>query len=162
MRAVVLAEQRTEDVGFVIFRCRDEDIGVSDTFMKELAATLTPGSSALFVLVRKATPDKVLEGLKGFKGKIIQTSLTKNEEQSLRAFIEAESYDGPSLIIAYSHCIAHGYNLAKSYHKFYHDHSILNADSEAARDFRLALSVAVARVLKMGMELLGIEMPERM
>ncbi|MCB0635534.1 MAG: arginine--tRNA ligase, partial [Lewinella sp.] len=56
----------------------------------------------------------------------------------------------------------HGYNLAKTYHKFYHDHSILNADSEAARDFRLALSVAVAQVLKMGMELLGIEMPERM
>jgi len=65
------------------------DIGVSDTFMKELGETLTPGTSALFVLVRKATPDKVLEGLKGFKGKILQTSLTKDKEEELRKVLEA-------------------------------------------------------------------------
>ena len=64
------------------------DIGISDTFMKELGETLTQGTSALFVLVRKATPDKVLEGLKGFKGKIIQTSLTKDKEEELRAVLE--------------------------------------------------------------------------
>jgi pyruvate-ferredoxin/flavodoxin oxidoreductase len=34
-----------------------------------------------------------------------------NDQQTLRAFLEAEAYDGPSLIIAYSHCIAHGYDL---------------------------------------------------
>ena len=34
-----------------------------------------------------------------------------NETQTVRAFIEAESYDGPSIIVAYSHCIAHGFNL---------------------------------------------------
>jgi pyruvate-ferredoxin/flavodoxin oxidoreductase len=34
------------------------------------------------------------------------------DEHTLRAFLEAESYDGPSLIIAYSHCIAHGYDLS--------------------------------------------------
>ena len=38
------------------------DIGVDDNFMKKLGETFTPGTSALFVLVRKATPDKVLEG----------------------------------------------------------------------------------------------------
>jgi len=65
------------------------DIGVSDNFMKELGETLTPGTSALFVLVRKATPDKVLEGLKGFKGKIIQTSLTKDKEDELRKVLES-------------------------------------------------------------------------
>jgi len=65
------------------------DIGVSDTFMKELGETLTPGTSALFVLVRKATPDKVLEGLKGIKGKILQTSLTKDKEEELRKVLEA-------------------------------------------------------------------------
>ena len=65
------------------------DIGVSDDFMKELGQTLTPGTSALFVLVRKATPDKVLEGLKGFKGKIIQTSLTKDKEDELRKVLES-------------------------------------------------------------------------
>ena len=64
------------------------DIGISDNFMKELGEALTPGASALFVLVRKATPDKVLEGLKGFKGKVIQTSLTKDKEEELRKVLE--------------------------------------------------------------------------
>ena len=36
-----------------------------------------------------------------------------NDRQTVNAFLEAESYDGPSLIIAYSHCIAHGINMAK-------------------------------------------------
>lgn len=67
----------------------------------------------------------------------------------------ANSYD-PSTIAQYA------YGLAKSYHKFYHDHSILNADTAAARDFRLALSEAVANSLKFSMRLLGIEMPTRM
>lgn len=67
----------------------------------------------------------------------------------------ANDYD-PAIIAQYA------YQLAKSYHKFYHDHSILKAESEAARDFRLALSGAVANSLKMSMKLLGIEMPARM
>ena len=64
------------------------DIGIKDDFMKELGKTFTPGTSALFVLVRKATPDKVLEGLKGFKGKVIQTSLSKDKEDELRKVFE--------------------------------------------------------------------------
>ncbi len=56
----------------------------------------------------------------------------------------------------------HAYVLAKTYHKFYHDHSILKAETEAAKHFRLALSTAVAHALKFDMDLLGIEMPERM
>ena len=56
--------------------------------MKELGETLTPGSSALFVLFRKATPDKVLEELSGFKGKVLKTSLTKDKEEELREVIE--------------------------------------------------------------------------
>ncbi len=64
------------------------DIGINDKFMKELADTFRPGSSALFVLVRKATPDKVLEGLKNFKGKVLQTSLTKDKEDELRQVLE--------------------------------------------------------------------------
>jgi uncharacterized membrane protein len=68
------------------------DIGINDEFMKELGATLTPESSALFVLVRKSTPDKVLDGLKAFagKGKVLQTSLTKDKEDELRAFVEGK------------------------------------------------------------------------
>ena len=65
------------------------DIGISDDFMKDLGETLKPGTSAIFVLVRKATPDKVLEGIKGFKGKVIQTSLTKDEEHELREVLES-------------------------------------------------------------------------
>jgi uncharacterized membrane protein len=67
------------------------DIGINDQFMKDLGATITPGSAALFVLVRESTPDKVLEGLKAFagKGRVLQTSLTKDKEDELRKFLEA-------------------------------------------------------------------------
>lgn len=65
------------------------DIGINDKFMKDLGETFKPGTSALFVLVRKATPDKVLEGLKHFKGKVIQTSLTKDKEDELRQILES-------------------------------------------------------------------------
>ena len=64
------------------------DIGINDEFMKNLGETFTSGTSALFVLVRKATPDKVLDGLKGFKGKVLQTSLTKDKEEELRKVLE--------------------------------------------------------------------------
>jgi len=64
------------------------DIGISDNFMKELAEALRNDTSALFVLVRKVTPDKVLEGLKGFKGKILKTSLTADREEELREVLE--------------------------------------------------------------------------
>lgn len=67
----------------------------------------------------------------------------------------ANDYD-PSTIAQFS------YNLAKTYHKFYHDHSILKADTPAARDFRLSLSKAVSHALQFSMDLLGIEMPQRM
>jgi uncharacterized membrane protein len=66
------------------------DIGIDDKFMKELAENFKPGCSAVFILIRKVTADKVLEGLAAFKGKgkILQTSLDKDREDTLRAFIE--------------------------------------------------------------------------
>lgn len=69
------------------------DIGIDDQFMKGLGATITPGTSALFVLVRKSTPDKVLDGLKPFigKAKVLQTSLAKDKEEELRRALEAVS-----------------------------------------------------------------------
>jgi uncharacterized membrane protein len=66
------------------------NVGINDHFMKELAATLIPGSSALFVLVRKATPEKVLEELKGTGGRILQTSLSHEDEAKLQAALSAE------------------------------------------------------------------------
>jgi uncharacterized membrane protein len=72
------------------------DIGIEDRFMKDLGATLTPGTSALFVLVRKSTPDKVLEGLKPFIGKatVLRTSLTKDKEEELRVALAGVSPAG--------------------------------------------------------------------
>ena len=66
------------------------DVGVSDQMMKDMAAAFTPESSALFVLVRKATQDKVLEGLKAFagKGKVYKTSLGADNEAALRKVLE--------------------------------------------------------------------------
>jgi len=66
------------------------DIGINDKTMKEMAESFKPGGSALFVLVRKSTPDKVLERLAPFagKGKVIQTSLAKDREDALREVLE--------------------------------------------------------------------------
>jgi uncharacterized membrane protein len=66
------------------------DIGINDDFMKGLAQNFQPGCSAVFILVRKVTADKVLDGLAGFKGKgkVLQTSLEKDQEESLKAFLE--------------------------------------------------------------------------
>lgn len=66
-----------------------------------------------------------------------------------------ESYD-PSGIANFA------YELAKKYHRFYHDVRILTAESESAKAFRLNLSSVVADCLLKSMNLLGIEMPERM
>ena len=54
------------------------------------------------------------------------------------------------------------YELTKEFNQFYHDYSILNADSEAEKITRLVLAKNVAKVIKNGMSLLGIEVPERM
>jgi len=54
------------------------------------------------------------------------------------------------------------YELAKTYNKFYHEKSILQAEDEDSKQFRLALSASSAKVISKGMKLLGIEVPERM
>jgi uncharacterized membrane protein len=66
------------------------DLGLDDKMMKDIGNSLKPGTSALFVLLRKATPDKVLEGLKPFvgKGKVFETSLNKDDEKALREVLE--------------------------------------------------------------------------
>jgi uncharacterized membrane protein len=61
------------------------DFGISDKWMKETAAAIQPGTSALFVLVRKVTADKVLEGLKGYGGTVLKTSLDHTKEAALQA-----------------------------------------------------------------------------
>jgi uncharacterized membrane protein len=65
------------------------DVGINDNFMKDLAATMKPGSSALFVMVRSLTPDKVLEELRGTGGTVLKTSLSHEDEAKLQAAISA-------------------------------------------------------------------------
>jgi arginyl-tRNA synthetase len=67
----------------------------------------------------------------------------------------AEGYN-PGIIANYV------YELAKAYNKFYHEHSILQAEDELVKQFRLQLSFASAKVISKGMNLLGIQVPERM
>ena len=69
------------------------DIGVDDKFIKEVGETIEPGHSALFLLVRDVTPDKVLERLEGFKPKVLQTSLSKEDEQKLREAFSANDVE---------------------------------------------------------------------
>lgn len=65
------------------------DVGINDKFMKDIASGFNNSSSALFVLVRKVTPDKVLVELEGTGGKILQTSLTHEKETKLQAALSA-------------------------------------------------------------------------
>lgn len=64
------------------------DVGISDSFMKNLASTLTPGSSALFVLVDSQITDKVMAELQGTGGKIIQTSLSTIDQDKLQKVLD--------------------------------------------------------------------------
>jgi len=67
------------------------DIGLDDKMMKDIGESLKPGTSALFVLLRKITSDKVLDGLKPFvgRGRVFQSSLSKDDEKALREVLEA-------------------------------------------------------------------------
>jgi uncharacterized membrane protein len=64
------------------------DIGINDNLMRELGATLAPGSSAIFVLVRKATPDKAVAEVAKFGGKVLRSSLTAEQEAKLQAALD--------------------------------------------------------------------------
>ena len=73
------------------------------------------GAVAKFAAGGKPTPKKDLGMMAINYGSVYvaQIAMGANDTQTLKAIIEAEAYDGPSLIIAYSHCIAHGINMAK-------------------------------------------------
>ncbi len=66
------------------------DVGIDDNFIKEVGATIKPGNSAAFLLVRESTPDKVLDELKGFNGTVLKTSLSKENEAKLKVAFGAE------------------------------------------------------------------------
>jgi pyruvate-ferredoxin/flavodoxin oxidoreductase len=80
------------------------------------ASKATPlAAAAKFAMSGKATPSKDLGMMAMSYGYVYvaHIAMGANDAQTVKAFLEAESYDGPSLIIAYSHCIAHGIDMAK-------------------------------------------------
>ncbi|MEW6286665.1 MAG: pyruvate:ferredoxin (flavodoxin) oxidoreductase [Chloroflexota bacterium] len=80
------------------------------------ASKATPRAAvAKFAMSGKSLPKKDLGLIAMSYGYVYvaRVAMGANDQQTLRAFLEAEAYDGPSLIIAYSHCIAHGYDMAK-------------------------------------------------
>jgi pyruvate-ferredoxin/flavodoxin oxidoreductase len=80
------------------------------------ASKATPRAAvAKFAMSGKGIPKKDLGLIAMAYGYVYvaRVAMGYNDQQTLRAFLDAESYDGPSLIIAYSHCIAHGFDMAK-------------------------------------------------
>jgi len=61
------------------------DYGINDDFIKDLGKTIPKGSSALFMLIKSSTPDKVLPEIEPFKPRVLKTSLSKKQEGELRA-----------------------------------------------------------------------------
>ena len=88
-----LVIEGTSNKGIGLSRC---DVGIDDKWMKETAAAIQPGTAALFVLVRKVTADKVLEGLKGEGGTVLKTSLDHTKEAALQAALAGVQAAVPS------------------------------------------------------------------
>jgi uncharacterized membrane protein len=64
------------------------DYGIDDKFAKQIAETMKPNTSAIFVLVSKSTPDKVVPEVAKYGGTILQTSLPKETEEKLQAALK--------------------------------------------------------------------------
>ncbi len=113
------------DIGFggldhVLASGRNVNILVLDTEVYSntggQASKSTPrGAVAKFAARGKSTPKKDLGLLAMAYGSVYvaRVAMGASDQQTLKAFIEAEAYDGPSLIIAYSHCIAHGIEMSQ-------------------------------------------------
>lgn len=65
-----------------------KEVGIDDDFMKDIASHLKPGTSALFILAKKAGPEKILGELKRYDGKLLQTKLSHQDETKLRAALD--------------------------------------------------------------------------
>lgn len=113
------------DIGFggldhVLASGRNVNVLVLDTEVYSntggQASKSTPrGAVAKFAARGKATAKKDLGLLAMAYGNVYvaRVAMGANDQQTLRAFLDAEAYDGPSLIIAYSHCIAHGIDMSR-------------------------------------------------
>ena len=86
----------------------------------------------------------------------LERQLIIEMEKYNNAIEEAAEEMNPSVIANYV------FGLAKLYNSFYAEHSVVNAESDEKKDLRLRLSVMAATILKSGLQLLGIKVPERM
>lgn len=68
------------------------DYGINDDFIKDIGKTLTPNTSAIFLLIRKAQPEKVLAELSGYRGQILRSSLSPEQEARLEAVLTGERH----------------------------------------------------------------------
>ncbi len=109
-------------------------------------------------VIRKAAESGLKKEMPGQEIVLLrkETELLKLITRFPEVVLESGNTYSPALIANYC------YELAKEFNQFYHDHSILKAETEEMINLRLVLSEIVARVLRKGMGLLGIEMPERM
>ena len=76
------------------------DYGISDDFIKSVEQQMQPGTSALFLLVRQVTLDKVLDALRPLDPEVLQTSLTAEQEQNLREAFGADASAGGTQPVA--------------------------------------------------------------
>lgn len=111
---------------------------------------------------RRAAADST-KGLLDLSIEVALPTLSDKELMLIRrinefpSIVEAAGSElSPALIANYT------YELVKEYNQFYHDHSILNEPDDVKKALRLTLSSATAKIIKSAMELLGIEVPERM
>ncbi len=79
--AVLLQPWLGVAVGVLAGKLFKKDIGIDDVFISEVSSALKPGSSALFLLVQEAEADKVLERLKPYKGRVLQTTLPEDVKE---------------------------------------------------------------------------------
>jgi len=107
-------------------------------------------------VLRRCNEDYRTVDLSGVSPNDKETAIVQRLTDFPTAVAEAGRTYSPALIANYV------YELAKVYNQFYHDYSILKEEDAAVRAFRLLLSATVGDVVKRGMGLLGIEMPERM
>lgn len=70
------------------------DYGIDDDFARKLAQALQPGNSAIFILVRKMQPEKVLGELARFRGSVLRTSLSPEQEAKLREALSGGAVSG--------------------------------------------------------------------
>jgi uncharacterized membrane protein len=73
------------------------DYGINDDFIRQIGETLPPNSSALFVLVRKVQPEKVLSELSRFRGRLIRSSLSPEQESRLQAALSGSGVAIPGI-----------------------------------------------------------------